>query len=555
MSRRVVVLAFVVVALVVSPIGVAVATPAGGAVVGNETADEPRPDGPHVAAVYPNPLAEEDAGEYVVLAFPEATNLTGWTLSDGETNVSLPNTTIEDRIAVTATPNVTTNLTTASIVGVNESVSLANGGDEVTLRDEERVVDEMAYEDAPEAERYNRTADGWTWEHLGATNFSAVRTGPATVRAFVLPDAPAVPIDVLESADRRILLGGYTFSSERAATALERAAERGVDVRILVDDAPVGGMTTRQAKLLNRLTSAGVAVEVIGGKRARYDYHHPKYAVVDDRALVMTENWKPSGTGGRSSRGWGAVVRGGETAPGLAEVFRADIGWRDTVSWSTYRANETFETEPAANGSYPTNFEPKEIEAQGVQLLTAPDNAERVLVDRIDRANESVEIVQASIGSRRQPLLEAAVRAAERGVDVRILLSSVWYSEEENSALADWLNRKAEAENLTLDAKVADPGDRFEKIHAKGVIIDREMAVVGSLNWNNNSADQNREVAVVLEGKEAGEYYGKIFEADWEGGDGGPGIGDNSPLPVGIVAAVVGVVALAVVVARRIEFE
>ncbi|EMA50878.1 MULTISPECIES: phospholipase D-like domain-containing protein [Halococcus] len=548
MSLRVVVLAFVAVALVASPVGFAVATP-------GVTADGAQPDGPHVAAVYPNPLAAEDAGEYVVLTFPEATNLSGWTLSDGETNVSLPNATMEGRIAVTATPNATTNLTTASIVSVNESVSLANGGDEITLHDGERVVDEMAYEDAPEAERYNRTADGWAWEHLGATNFSAVRTGPATTRAFVLPDAPAVPIDVLESAERRILLAGYTFSSERATAALERAAERGVEVRVLVDDAPVGGMTTRQAKLLDRLTSAGVAVEVIGGERARYDYHHPKYAVIDDRALVMTENWKPSGTGGRSSRGWGAVVRSSETAAELAEIFRADIGWRDTVSWGEFRANETFETEAAANGSYPTSFEPKEIETQGVQLLTAPDNAERVLVDRIDRADESVEIVQASIGSRRQPLLEAAIRAAERGVDVRILLSSQWYSEEENSELADWLNRKAEDENLSLDAKVADPGDRFEKIHAKGVVIDREAAVVGSLNWNNNSADENREIAVVLEGTEAGEYYGKVFDADWEGGDGGSGIGDDSPLPVGIVAAVAGIVVLAVVVARRIEFE
>jgi hypothetical protein len=343
--------------------------------------------------VYPNPLADEDVGEYVVLVFPEATTLTGLTLSDGETNVSLPNATMEGRIAVTAAPNATANLTAASIVGVNESVSLANGGDEVVLRDGERVVDETAYKDAPEAERYNRTTGGWAWEHPGATNFSAVRTGPATARTFVLPDSPAVPIDTLESADRRILLAGYTFSSERATAALERAAGRGVEVRVLVDDAPVGGITARQATLLDRLARAGVTIEVIGGDRARYDYHHPKYAVVDDRALVMTENWKPSGTGGRSSRGWGAVVQSGETAAELAEVFRADISWRDTVSWGAFRANETFETEAAANGSYPTRFEPKQIEAEGVQLLTAPDNAERVLVDRIDRADESVEVV------------------------------------------------------------------------------------------------------------------------------------------------------------------
>jgi hypothetical protein len=46
-----------------------------------------------------------------------------------------------------------------------------------------------------------------------------------------------------------------------------------------------------------------------------------------------------------------------------------------------------------------------------------------------------------------------------------------------------------------------------------------------------------------------------VFDADWKDGDSGPEIGIDSPIPVGIVAAVVGVFLLAVVVARRIEFE
>lgn len=51
--------------------------------------------------------------------------------------------------------------------------------------------------------------------------------------------------------------------------------------------------------------------------------------------------------------------------------------------------------------------------------------------------------------------------------------------------MAAWLNRHAEARNLSLEARVADPNGRFEKIHAKGVIVDRETVIVGSLNWNH----------------------------------------------------------------------
>ncbi|EMA44250.1 hypothetical protein [Halococcus saccharolyticus] len=63
---------------------------------------------------------------------------------------------------------------------------------------------------------------------------------------------------------------------------------------------------------------------------------------------------------------------------------------------------------------------------------------------------------------------------------------------------------------------------------------------------NNNSADENCEVAVVLKEKEVGNYYGEVFMTDWEGGDSGSGSGDDSPLPVGVVATVIGVMVLAV---------
>jgi hypothetical protein len=76
------------------------------------------------------------------------------------------------------------------------------------------------------------------------------------------------------------------------------------------------------------------------------------------------------------------------------------------------------------------------------------------------------------------------------------------------------------------------------------------------LCWNNNSARENREIALVLDGEAAGDYYGKVFEADWTGGEQRSlDTGTESPLPVGVIAAVVGVAVLAVVVARRIEFE
>ncbi|MFC7173557.1 phospholipase D-like domain-containing protein [Haloplanus litoreus] len=365
--------------------------------------------------------------------------------------------------------------------------------------------------------------------------------GRATVTGFLLPDAPGVPVETLRDARRRILLAGYTFTSDRVADALVAASRRGVEVRVLVDGAPVGGRSARGAAVLDRLVAAGVEVVVLGGPHARFEYHHPKYAVVDDRALVTSENWKPAGVGGRSSRGWGVVVDSSSVAADLARLFRADAGWRDAIPWRRHRRNETFDAETPSNGTYPSRIDP-ETTAGTVRVLTAPGNAESAVVGVIDAADERVDVIQPTIGRRDGPLLRATVRAAARGVEVRVLLSGAWYVAEENAALTEWLNGVAERRDLPLSARVAEPRGRFEKIHTKGVVAD-DVVVVGSLNWNENAVSNNREVAVAVRSADLAAYFREAFAADWSSGPGRT----TWVLVAGAAAALV----LAMLVAKR----
>ncbi|WP_246987800.1 phospholipase D-like domain-containing protein [Halorientalis marina] len=500
-----------------------------------------------ITAVYPNPVADGDSGEFVVLRARERTALGTYTVADDDGRAALPNVTVEGHVALSPTPNRTRNRTDARVVRA-ELPRFANTGERVTLRRNGHVVATLTYADAPEGE-LARPADGGSgWHPLGATDRPVVTADGGTVRPFVLPDAPAVPLATVRDADDRLLLAGYTLTSERIVTTLANASRRGVAVSVLVDAAPVGGLTRREAAALDRLVAANVSVRVLGGDRARYDFHHAKYAIVDDRALVTTENWKPAGTGGHSSRGWGVVVGQQEVVAGLVETFRADAGWRGATDWRSFRRGRSFEPAAAApaNGTFPSRFEPRRVRAERVELLVAPDNAERRLVALLDEADDSIRIEQVSVGSRHQPFLRAALRAARRGVDVRILLSSAWYVEEENRRLVRWLNDRAAREDLPLEAELAEPNNRFEKVHAKGVVIDGEQVVIGSLNWNNNSARDNREVALVLHGEAVAGYYAAVFDADWEGG--------IRRLPAGLAAAVLLAALVTVAVARRIEF-
>jgi len=474
--------------------------------------------GPSIVAVYPNPALANDRGEFVVVDLPSGADRAGLALTDGETTLAIPAGAAARRVAV-ATDPAARNLTEVPVVVAEGQLHLSNAGERVALVDADGVLDAVTYPRAPEGSVYRRTRSGWTWRHLGATAFPVRTSRNATARVFVLPDAPGAALAPFRTAERRLWLGGYTLTSARVVHALCAAQGRGVDVRVLVERTPVGGMTATEAASLDRLARCRVAVRVIGGPDARYAFHHAKYAVVDDRVVVLTENWKPSGVGGRSSRGWGAVVDSPGVADALAATFTADAGWRDARPWLAVRAGRTFDrTEPAANGTYPEAFTPTTVPGATVEVVVAPDDAESRVVSLLDGAGSSIRVIQVSVGGPGQPFVRALVRAARRGVSVRLLLAGVWYVRDHNRQVATTLRSLARRESLPLDVRLASPRGRFGKIHAKGAVVDDDAVLLGSLNWNNNSARRNREVDVVIHSRTAGRYYASVFDADWQGG-------------------------------------
>ena len=483
------------------------------------------PEGPEIAAVVPDPWADSDDGESVVLRFPRGRNGSGWRVTDGEGTVALPARRLHGTVNVTDGHGRP--VRDADIGGIG----LANGGDRVALvAPTGEVVDAVGWGDegaytVGEGERLvRRDRGGWRATPVGGTDRDVARFHGVDGTAFVAPHGTREAVTaVLRNASSSVHVAGYSFDSDTLADRLVALHRRGVTVRVLVEGRPAGGFERDDRRVLRRLARAGVDVWVAVGERRRYDFLHAKYLVADDAAVVTTQNWGAEAwrDSPRGSRGWGVVLRDPAVADELRALFRADADWpaverfrRAAPRLDVVRPKDG-DGRPPRPATASTGFDDVTVD-----VVAAPDRGVEPIARFVRNATESLRIQQAYVRrwqDRRNPFVAAAFDAARRGADVRILLDGRWFVAEENRRVVERLNARAEERDLPLEARLADA-----PVHTKGVVADGDAVLVSSVNWNRHSPRENRELGVIVRDREAARTFAAAFDADWRGA--GPGI-------------------------------
>lgn len=502
-----------------------------------------------IAGVHPQPVTVGNDGEYIRFVASNPTDVSGWEVTDGYRNATFPDTTVNGTIVASTEPAVASLLTTDPVIPLNGSLRLAAAGDELTLRDsDDLVVDRFTYPDTPDGKKWTRSESGVVETPRYATDWTFDTHSSVPVMAFVLPDNPAVPVEPIANATDRVYLAGYELSDPAVVSALMSAADNGATVRVVVDGGPVGGQMANEFDALDLLIAHGIDVRVRTGERDPYRFHHPKYAVVDDTAIIMTENWKMAGTGGASSRGWGMWLEDPRLASDLATVFATDFHGPPSVAWTRHRTTVEPREGDAPYATYPARIGTSSIEADRVTLSIGPEMVTAQKVSVIRNATESIQVQQVSIGDLSFPLLQELIDAARDGVHVQLLVDASWYVSTENQLLAKTLDQKAAQEDLAFETRLIESGDAFEKTHVKGMIVDEEVVYIGSTNWNNVSLNQNREVGILIEDPAVARYYSRVFAVDWRGTTW------DTPAEFGLVAVVTWA-SSGLIAARRLQFD
>lgn len=373
-------------------------------------------------------------------------------------------------------------------------------------------------------------------------------------------------LDAFSDAKKSIHVRIYQMTNPRVVDALLKAKSRGVEVKIYLEGAPVGGIPDQERYLLDRCDKAGIPVYFLGGKpkervKPRYRFDHSKYVIIDDaKVIIGTENYGRTGVPAINSfgnRGWMVHIENAAFVRQLRAVWDVDLALGDngkshvadivhirddaTDPYGMPYRDPAFvpDTGTFLRGRYRNPVKPVLVnDVVGMELVLSPDtclNENSAIIGLIGRAKKDLYIEQNSVrrrwgkkgddndteGDVPNLALQAVVAAARRGVRVRVLMDSTWYNvqgdeDRDNDNTALWLNALAAKEHLDLVAKVINlETTGLEKIHAKGVIVDDAEVFVGSINWTENSFKGNREVGVVLSHPKVAGYYADLFRRDW----------------------------------------
>jgi phosphatidylserine/phosphatidylglycerophosphate/cardiolipin synthase-like enzyme len=280
-------------------------------------------------------------------------------------------------------------------------------------------------------------------------------------------------VDAIEGATRSVWLQIYLLTDPVVIDALARAAARGLDVRVLIEENPYNPGNPNGGLSTNKVTAAALQARgvQVAYTSPTFAFTHAKSMLVDGAtAYVLTYNLTKAAT--EDNREFGVVCRDPADVAELQQVFQAD--WARVP----YRALNP-------------------------DVVVSPENARWRIFGLMDAAQRELWV---GVESLTDPEAVALLKAKHNaGVDVRVLVGGV----KKMSS-----NLPPARELMAAGVPVRSQARPY--LHAKYAIADGASAYVGSINLSTNSLDENRELGLIVgDGTTIGRLH-DTFAGDWE---------------------------------------
>lgn len=290
------------------------------------------------------------------------------------------------------------------------------------------------------------------------------------VSFFMEPDDGVVPVlNAVSEAKSTIELEVYLLSEDTIVNSLIDAQKRGVRVRVILEESPYNGYGANK-DVKERLSHYGV--ETKWGNRV-YSFTHSKFFIVDNKtAIIMNLNLTKSSF--TKNREFGLISSEKTIVDELYKIFEAD-----------------WERKPYKDSDTP--------------LVVSPENARNKIGSLLNSANFEILIYAETV---EDPIVKDILKKKTAlGVKVYCVVADPDNVET---------NLIAIEELKKYGIKIRYVSSPF--IHAKAILIDKDIGYVGSENLSSNSLDNNREVGLLFSNEVLVTSMRKVFFNDFEKG-------------------------------------
>ena len=319
-------------------------------------------------------------------------------------------------------------------------------------------------------------------------------------------------IKALENAKSHIHLEYYIYENDvtgnQIAEMLIKKAKEGLEVRFLYDDFGSHGLTK---PFIQKLKDAGVQTAPFYkikwyalANRINYR-NHRKIVIIDGYVgfvggINMSDKYR-NDLIPKNKLFWRDthLMVMGQATSYLQYLFMCDWNF---CSPNKLVYNELYFPEIPLNNT---------IEDDVVQIAASgPDSSQPVifysLLESISAAKKSIYITSPYFIPG-ESLMDALIIAIQSGLDVKVLVPGISDSKMVNAAASAYYT-----ELLQYGAKIYKYNKGF--VHAKTMVIDDDLAIIGSANMDYRSFDLNFEVNAMVYSKNITKELKEAFEND-----------------------------------------
>jgi len=301
-------------------------------------------------------------------------------------------------------------------------------------------------------------------------------------------------IDAINGAKKSLHLEFYIWAlggdADRVGAALIAASHRGVACRVLLDS--LGSKDWLKSGWPARFRNAGIRVtEALPIQIGRFQFRradlrlHRKIFVIDG---VVAWTGSMNMVDPRTFKQDSGV---GEWVDALVRIEGPVVSQFDLTflfDWSVATPRVTKFNEPAPEITYQAG----EVLAQ--EFASGPvyrdDVLYQVLLSAIMDAREELTITTPYFGPD-DGLIQALMAAAGRGVKVTLIVPKL-----NDSTLVAWSSRSIYSDLLSAGVNIAE--FRGGLLHTKSMLIDKRIAIFGSVNFDQRSLRLNFEISLIV---------------------------------------------------------